>query len=100
MRNAFKHSCSIKGSVSSSEQQGVARTTINVSFATKSIHLARNSVYLYRKAGVQYRGVVSYKELQFLFPCSTGLLASFTCAVTEGLRVARRFIGNFYKTPS
>lgn len=59
-RNASNPSCSTKGSASTSEQLGVARTTINVSFSTKGIHWARNSVYLYRKAGGQYRGVVPY----------------------------------------
>lgn len=57
-RNASKPFCSTKGSASTSEQRGVARTTINVSFAARSIHLARNTVYLYRKAGGQDRGAV------------------------------------------
>lgn len=58
-RNASKPYCSTKGSASTSEQQGVARTTINVSFAIKSVYLARNAVFLHIKAGGQHRGVVS-----------------------------------------
>lgn len=69
-RNASKPPCSTKASASTSEQQGVARTTTNVSFATKSIHLARNSVYLYRKAGGQYSGVVSYLLQGVMTPLS------------------------------
>jgi len=64
--------------VSTSQQLGVARTTINVSFATKSIHLARNSVYLYRKAGGLYGEVVLYLSKGVKAPFCLQHWASFT----------------------
>lgn len=59
-----------KGSVSTSELQGVARITVNVSFAIRSVHLAKNVVFLCIKAGGQHRGVVSYLLQGVMTPLS------------------------------
>lgn len=99
-RNASKPSCSTKGSASTSELQGVARITINVSFATKSVNLAKNTVFLCIETGGQHRKVVSYLLQGIIIsPCNTGLLASLACDVTEEVHAACRFIRSLYKKP-
>lgn len=97
-RNASKPYCSTKGSASTSELQGVARTTTNVSFAIKSVHLAESTVFLCIKAGGQHRGVVSHllqgvMTLLSLQCCSPGIF-SLCCNWRDAsdLKIYQKFL--------